>query len=147
MNKFLFLLFLSFPFFSEEKVNQNVLFELESMIMDDPATQALIISHNNEIILEEYAEGYDKDSLGTTWSIAKTFYGSLIGVAINSNLDVSLEMPLKNFISQFENDSRGDITLEELLAMKSVFKITEHENQEMFFSLDKVESVSKRKSL
>ena len=139
MNKFLFLLFLSFPFFSEEKVNQNVLFELESMIMDDPATQALIISHNNEIILEEYAEGYDKDSLGTTWSIAKTFYGSLIGVAINSNLDVSLEMPLKNFISQFENDSRGDITLEELLAMKSGFKITEHENQEMFFSLDNLD--------
>ena len=118
------------------ELNNKNLQELEALMKADPATQGFIVSHNNQIVSEYYAEGYSNDDLGTTWSIAKTFYAALIGVAIEQGLDVNLDMTLASFIPEFSNDERGKITLENLLAMKSGLKITEHENQEMFFSLN-----------
>lgn len=121
------------------ELNNKNLQELEALMKADPATQGFIVSHNNQVVSEYYAEGYSKDDLGTTWSIAKTFYAALIGVAIEQGLDVNLDMTLASFIPEFSNDERGKITLENLLAMKSGLKITEHENQEMFFSLNNLE--------
>ncbi len=119
-----------------DTINEKVLISLEDMMKADPATQGFLVSHNGVVVSEYYADGYSDNDLGTTWSIAKTFYGALIGVAIHKNLDVDLEDNLSKFIPEFSKDERGKITLRNLLAMKSGFEITEHENQEMFFSLD-----------
>ena len=60
MLRFFLILFVSLNFLSAEKVNENVLSQLSDMIMSDPATQALIVSHNSNIILEQYGNGYSK---------------------------------------------------------------------------------------
>ena len=122
-----------------DEINTEVFNQLKDYILDDPATQGVLISKNNQIIFEEYADGYDQNDLGTTWSLAKTFYAALIGVAIEQGYDVSLEDPIKKFIPEFSSDDRGDVSLRNLLAMKSGFEITQYENQEMFFSLNNLE--------
>jgi len=122
-----------------DEINTEVFDQLKDYILDDPATQGVLISKNNQIIFEEYADGYDQNDLGTTWSLAKTFYAALIGVAIEQGYDVSLEDPIKKFIPEFSSDDRGDVSLRNLLAMKSGFEITQYENQEMFFSLNNLE--------
>ena len=81
-----------------DEINTEVFGQLKDYILDDPATQGVLISKNNQIIFEEYADGYDQNDLGTTWSLAKTFYAALIGVAIQQEFDVSLEDPIKKFI-------------------------------------------------
>lgn len=122
-----------------DEINTEVFDQLKDYILDDPATQGVLISKNNQIIFEEYADGYDQNDLGTTWSLAKTFYAALIGVAIEQGFDVSLDDPIKKYIPEFSNDDRGDVSLRNLLAMKSGFEITQYENQEMFFSLNNLE--------
>ena len=54
MFRFGLTLFIALNIFSSEKLNENVLNELSTMIMSDPATQALIVSHNGKIVLEQY---------------------------------------------------------------------------------------------
>ena len=54
-NKFLYLLIFSTTLLGQE-INKETLSQLEEMIMSDPATQALIVSHNGEIVLESYGE-------------------------------------------------------------------------------------------
>ena len=71
MLRFLLILLLSFNILSTEKVNESVLNQLSNMIMSDPATQALIVSHNGNIILEQYGNGYSKTDFVTSQSIAK----------------------------------------------------------------------------
>ena len=119
-----------------DEINTEVFDQLKGYILDDPATQGVLISKNNQIIFEEYADGYDQNDLGTTWSLAKTFYAALIGVAIEQGFDVSLDDPIKKYIPEVSSDDRGDVSLRNLLAMKSGFEITQYENQEMFFSLN-----------
>ena len=49
-NKFLYLLIFSTTLLGQE-INKETLSQLEEMIMSDPATQALIVSHKGEIVL------------------------------------------------------------------------------------------------
>ena len=46
---------------------------LEDIAFKDPATQALVVIKNGKIISERYAENYNQDSFGTSWSVAKSF--------------------------------------------------------------------------
>ena len=140
MNKILFslLIFFAANFSANEAINQEVKKQLVELIESDDATQAFIMSHNNEIIHEYYGENYSEDDLATSWSIAKTFYAALIGVAIEQDLITfeDLNKPLSFFIPELSRDVKADITLYNLLAMKTGLAITEYYNEEMFFSKD-----------
>ncbi|GIS24910.1 MAG: hypothetical protein CM15mP126_1530 [Gammaproteobacteria bacterium] len=49
----------------------------------DKATQAVVVIKNGKIISEKYADGYDMNSHGTSWSMAKSYYAALIGISID----------------------------------------------------------------
>ena len=51
-------------------------------IFSDAATQSALVSKDGYVLGERYADGYDVDSVGTSWSVAKSFYSAAIGVAI-----------------------------------------------------------------
>lgn len=134
MLRFLLILSLSSIILSAEKVNESVLNQLSNMIMSDPATQALIVSHNNNIILEQYGNGYSKTDFVTSQSIAKAFYAVLFGVAIEKGLLDDLDQPISDYLPEWKNDKRGEITIRNLLEMKSGLYRSESWNEEMFLS-------------
>ena len=134
MLRFLLILLLSLNFHSAEKVNESVLNQLSNMIMSDPATQALIVSHNGNIILEQYGNGYSKTDFVTSQSIAKAFYAVLFGVAIEKGLLDDLDQPISDYLPEWKNDKRGEITIRNLLEMKSGLYRSESWNEEMFLS-------------
>ena len=134
MLRFLLILLLSFSILSAEKVNDSVLNQLSNMIMSDPATQALIVSHNGNIILEQYGNGYSKTDFVTSQSIAKAFYAVLFGVAIEKGLLDDLDQPISDYLPEWKNDKRGEITIRNLLEMKSGLYRSESWNEEMFLS-------------
>ena len=139
MSRFFLGLLLSFSIqqFADD-INSEVKSQLIELIDSDPATQAFLISHNNEVIHEYYGDGYDETDLATSWSIAKTFYAALIGVAIEQGLIEysDLQKPLGYFVPELANDSKSAITLYNILAMRTGLEITEYDNEEMFFSKD-----------
>ena len=119
---------------ASQSINKDVIAELNDMIMGDSATQALVVSHNGKILLEEYGEGYNKTDFVTSQSIAKAFYAVLFGVAIEKGLLNELDEPIKNYLPVWKDDERGKITIRNLLEMKSGPYRSESWNEEMFLS-------------
>ena len=134
MVRFLLISLFSLSISASQSINKDVIAELNDMIMGDSATQALIISHNGKILLEEYGEGYNKTDFVTSQSIAKAFYAVLFGVAIEKGLLNELDEPIKNYLPVWKDDERGKITIRNLLEMKSGLYRSESWNEEMFLS-------------
>jgi CubicO group peptidase (beta-lactamase class C family) len=115
---------------ADEKINR--LFDLS---FADSATQAVVLIKDGFLIGERYAQGYENSSYGTSWSMAKSFYASLIGIAIDRGEIASLDDKVAEYLDYF-NDERAEITLRDLLNMSSGLEMPDHEHEEMFFSND-----------
>ena len=115
---------------STEKVNK-----LLDLSFSDDATQAVVVVKNGKIISEKYADGYDIDSHGTSWSMAKSYYAALVGISIDRGEIKSLDERVSNYLDYF-NDARSDITIRDLLDMSSGLDFPSHEHEKMFFQTD-----------
>ena len=132
------ILIISFNIFSKDSLNEEVLDQFIELIESDNSTQGFLISNNSEIVHEYYGDGYTSKDLATSWSISKTFYAALFGVAIEKGLISfdDLNKPISSFIPELISDSKSELTIYNLLAMQSGLEITEYLNEEMFFSVD-----------
>ena len=82
-------------------------------------TQAAILIQGNNIIAEYYGEGYDKVSLATSWSVAKSFTSTLIGIAIDEGYINSINDPITDYLPDWKGKDQDNILLKHLLAMQS----------------------------
>ena len=82
-------------------------------------TQAAILIQGNYIIAEYYGEGYDKSSLVTSWSVAKSFTSTLIGIAIDEGYINSINDPITDYLPEWKGKDQDNILLKHLLAMQS----------------------------
>ncbi|MGZ3880222.1 MAG: serine hydrolase, partial [Flavisolibacter sp.] len=81
-------------------------------------TRALLIVHNNRIITEQYAPGYNKNSMFLGWAIAKSVTGALIGILVKQGkLSTAQKAPVPSW--QNAKDGRENITIENLLQQMS----------------------------
>jgi CubicO group peptidase (beta-lactamase class C family) len=79
-------------------------------------TRAIVVLYKGEIIGEKYAEGFDTNSLHLGWSMSKSVFSALIGIAIEDKLISSVEA---NQLFNEWTDERKSITLKNLLQMNS----------------------------
>ena len=82
-------------------------------------TQAAILIQGNYIIAEYYGEGYDKSSLVTSWSVAKSFTSTLIGIAIDEGYISSINDSITDYLPEWKGKDQDNILLKHLLAMQS----------------------------
>jgi CubicO group peptidase (beta-lactamase class C family) len=81
-------------------------------------TRALLIVHNGKIVAEQYAPGYDKNSMFLGWSMAKSVTGALIGILVKQGkLTTSQPAPVDEW--RTAKDGRQNITIENLLQQTS----------------------------
>jgi CubicO group peptidase (beta-lactamase class C family) len=90
-------------------------------------TTAFLVVHNDELLYERYFNGYDQRSLNTSFSMAKSFASSLVGIAIEEGHIKSVEEPITNYIPELlKKDQRfKSITIRNLLTMSSGIKYEE----------------------
>ncbi len=81
-------------------------------------TSAVLIATKDQIISENYIEGFTPTTSQRTWSVAKSIAASVIGAAVKDGL-VNVKAPAS--IPEWSRplDPRGNITLENLLHMAS----------------------------
>lgn len=87
-------------------------------------TRALVVMHGGRVVAERYADGYDADTRFVSWSMAKTVTAVMIGMLVSDGLlrlDESVPEPRWNR----PGDARGEITLRQLLQMRSGLRHTE----------------------
>lgn len=80
---------------------------------------ALVVWHDGEILLEEYAGNYDGQQLHRIWSGSKSFAGILAALAVKDEL-FTFDTTLGELIPDWDPESeRGKITIRQLLNLTS----------------------------
>ncbi|WP_421851584.1 serine hydrolase domain-containing protein [Novosphingobium sp.] len=85
---------------------------------DAAETRALIVMQGGRVIAERYAPGYHENTRFVSWSMAKSITGVMIGMLISDGR-LRLDEPAPIPAWQRPGDPRGEITLRQLLQMRS----------------------------
>ncbi len=84
-------------------------------------TQAFIVIRDDKVLYEQYFNGARRDSIVTSFSVAKSFLSALIGIAIAEGTIKSVEDPITRYLPELaDRDPRfSRITIRHLLMMSS----------------------------
>lgn len=99
---------------------------IDDLFADSEAgeTNALLVLRGGRIVAERYGEGIGKDTRLTGWSMTASVTGAMIGLLVSDGrlrLDESAPVPAW----QRSGDPRGEITLRQLLQMRSGLRHSE----------------------
>ena len=110
--------------------------ELFDLTFSDDATMSAVLIKDGYIIKEQYAEGYNENSYGTSWSTAKSFYAALVGISLDNGEIDSLDDPVAKYVPAYDEGKKKDITIRQVLNMTSGLEFPSHEHEMMFFEPD-----------
>lgn len=116
-----------FVFAEEESPDTEALLESVFDVPDLDAflaetdTQALIVIKDETILYEGYSFGHRRESIATSFSVAKSFVSALIGIAIDEGYIGSVDDPMTDYLPELlERDPGfGRLTIRHLLLMAS----------------------------
>ncbi len=93
----------------------------------DTGTQAFLVIQDDTILYEGYFNGATRDSVVTSFSMAKSFTSALIGIAIAEGDIASVDDPITQYLPELaERDRRfAAITIRDLLRMSSGIRYEE----------------------
>ena len=78
-----------------------------------------MVIKNDSIIFEEYWNGYSADSSSNSFSMAKSWISTLVGIAIKEGKIESINQKACDFLPEFCEGDNSRITIKHLLTMSS----------------------------
>ena len=102
--------------------------ELDALLEESGSTAFLVLSHDT-LVYERYFNEYSRESLNTSFSVAKSITSLMIGHAIDHRLIHSIDDPVTKYLPELsEVDSRYDkLTLAHVLDMRSGTRFKDHD--------------------
>jgi CubicO group peptidase (beta-lactamase class C family) len=96
-------------------------------LLGDTDTLAFLVVHDDTLVAERYFGEAQRDTLQTSFSVAKSFLSTLVGIAIDEGAIHSVTDPLTEYVPELaQRDTRFDqITLRDLLTMSSGIRYEE----------------------
>ncbi|MEB3288593.1 MAG: serine hydrolase [Leptolyngbya sp.] len=94
-------------------------FEEVAAFAEAQNSTALLVLHRDRILFERYWQGYGPEDPVNGMSMTKNLLGLMIGVALAEGHITSLGDRVGDYLPEWADDPRGDITLEDLLYMQS----------------------------
>lgn len=95
----------------------------------------IVVIKNGKLLIEEYFNGYKRDSLNDTRSVGKSFSSALMGIAIKDGYIKNENLSLKNFynLKSFSNHSskKDSVTIKSLLTMSSAFEGNDQDGESL----------------
>ncbi len=98
--------------------------DLDRFLADNDTT-AFIVIQRDAIIYEKYFNGYTRDSINTSFSVAKSFTSTLIGIAIDEGLIEGVDAPVVDYLPELKGNGLDALTIRQLLMMSSGLKYVE----------------------
>ncbi len=102
-----------------KEYNKAQLPEFIKPINDKLGTVAYVVIKNDSIIFEEYWNGYSADSSSNSFSMAKSWTSTLVGIAIKEGKIESVNQKACDFLPEFCEGDNSKITIKHLLTMSS----------------------------
>ncbi|MEP7075928.1 MAG: serine hydrolase [Acidobacteriota bacterium] len=112
---------------SGAKYDRELIGELKAAITDNTYKKinGIVVIKNGKLLIEEYFNGENRDSLHDPRSVGKTFASAILGIALRDGYIKTLDEPLSDFydLKLYENysDRKGKVTLRQFLTMSSAF--------------------------
>jgi CubicO group peptidase (beta-lactamase class C family) len=96
----------------------DIPFDMNTFFEEQRLAGALIL-HKGKIRYERYALGLSPDKRWTSFSVAKSFTSSLVGIALKEGHIKSLDDKVSDYIEGLRGSAYDDVTLHQLLTMTS----------------------------
>jgi CubicO group peptidase (beta-lactamase class C family) len=112
---------------SKDTYDQERIKELNRKIAENiyKEIKSIVVIKNGNLLIEEYFNGADRNTLQNTRSVGKSFASTMMGIAISDGYIKSENQTLKDFydLTKFVNYStkKESVTLKNLLTMSSGF--------------------------
>lgn len=92
-------------------------------------TTAFIVIRNDSLIYEKYYNGYNRESLNTSFSVGKSITSLMIGVAVDEGLINSVNDPVTNYLPELlkRDPEYSRVTIAHLLNMRSGIQFKDHD--------------------
>lgn len=121
-------------------MNQRQIKELEKTIISDYSNiTGMIVQRNGIKLYENYFNGYTADNAVHVYSVTKSIFSALIGIAIDQGHIKSVDQKILEFFPDYSvaagEKTIQNITIKNLLTMTVPFKF-ENEPYEEFFASD-----------
>jgi CubicO group peptidase (beta-lactamase class C family) len=110
--------------------------------LEEQKTVAFLVIRNDSLIYEHYFDGFSRESVLPSFSIAKSFVSALIGIAIRDGKIRSVGQPVTDFIPELTDSGFRKVTLKDLLEMRSGIRFKEEygspfaEMSKFYYGLD-----------
>lgn len=89
---------------------------------DEQNLSGMLVLHKGKIRYEQYGLGHSPDKRWTSFSVAKSFTSSLVGIAIKEGHINSINDSVSSYINGLEGSAYDDVTIAQLLTMTSGVK-------------------------
>ena len=95
--------------------------------MESTGTQALIVIKDDAVVVERYANEAQRDTMLTSFSVAKSFDSALVGIAIDEGFIGGVEDPITEYLPELADEETpgSAISIADLLSMSSGLEYSE----------------------
>lgn len=110
------------PSVSPRKLSNGAVLNMSNQIDDFFNQQQLsgaLVLHRGKIRYERYGIGHSPDKRWTSFSVAKSFTSSLVGIALKDGDIRSLDDSVSTYIAGLKGSAYDNVTIEQLLTMTS----------------------------
>lgn len=96
-------------------------------LLRSSGTHAFIVIRDGKLLYENYFNGYRRDSICVSRSIAKSVTSALVGIAIDEGFIKSIDDPITNYIPELKGQGFDSISIKNLLTMGSGIRYRLHD--------------------
>lgn len=101
--------------YNSKKLSQQLLDDIKTY-----GTTAFLVIHNDQIISEHYWENYTQETYSNSFSMAKSFMATCIGIAIDEGEIKGVDQKVGDFLPWFKHGELNQkLTVKDLLTMSS----------------------------
>lgn len=87
--------------------------------LESTQTTSFIVIKDDTILYEGYFNGYSRDSVLTSFSVAKSFTSALVGIAIDEGYIGSVDDRMITYLPELKGRGLDDVTIRDLLMMSA----------------------------
>ncbi len=88
-------------------------------LLRSTGTTAFIIIENDTVLFEKYYNNIHRESVNTSFSVAKSFTSALVGIAIDEGYIKSINDHVVNYLPELNGKISDKLTIRDLLGMSS----------------------------
>lgn len=107
------------PWPISSQYNQKKLPDSLDKLLQSLETTAFLIVKNDSLLFERYDDTYADTTHSGSFSVAKSFVGTLIGIALDKGYIKSIDDPIAHYLPYFKDGGKEKITIRHCLMMSS----------------------------